>query len=146
MTPRQPGSYVLIMRLPQRVALDVGRLGRIDFPAGWYVYAGSARGPGGLAARVGRHRRIPKTLHWHVDHLRARAELTGVWYTVGSRKRECGWARVLSQLPGARVVAPGFGASDCRCATHLLYFPAPPDRSMFARSVDDPLWEDAFDA
>ena len=144
MTPRQPGSYVLIMRLPQRVALDVGRLGRIDFPAGWYVYAGSARGPGGLAARVGRHRRIPKTLHWHVDRLRALAELTGVWYSVVGRKRECDWARALSELPGAHAVAPGFGASDCGCSTHLFHLPGPPDRSLFARLVGDPLREDVF--
>jgi Uri superfamily endonuclease len=146
MAPRQPGSYVLIMRLPQRIALDVGRLGRFDFVAGWYAYAGSARGPGGLAARLSRHCRALKTLHWHVDHLRAHAEPTTVWYTVGNQKRECVWARVLSELPDACVVAPGFGASDCRCATHLIRFPAPPDRSAFARSMEDPIWEDAFDA
>jgi Uri superfamily endonuclease len=146
MAPRQPGSYVLIMRLPQRTALDIGRLGRFDFAPGWYAYAGSACGPGGLAARVSRHCRASKTVHWHVDHLRARAELTVVWYSVGNQKRECHWARVLSKLPDACVVAPGFGASDCRCGTHLLHFPTPPDRSAFARSVEDTLWEDVFDA
>jgi Uri superfamily endonuclease len=146
MAPRQPGSYVLIMRLPQRAAVDIGQLGRFDFAAGWYAYAGSARGPGGLAARVSRHLVASKILHWHVDHLRAHAELTSVWYTVDSQKRECDWARALSELPGACVVAPGFGASDCRCRTHLLCFPAPPDRSVFAGSVDDPVWEDVFNA
>jgi Uri superfamily endonuclease len=146
MAPKQPGCYVLIMRLSRREALDIGRLGRFDFPAGWYAYVGSARGPGGLAARLSRHRRTSKTPHWHVDHLRARAEPTAAWYTLGNQKRECDWARVLSKLPGANVVAPGFGASDCRCATHLLHFTAPPDRSAFARCVEDPLLEDVFDA
>jgi Uri superfamily endonuclease len=146
MAPRQPGSYVLVMRLPQGVDLDVGKLGRFHFAPGWYAYAGSARGPGGLAARVSRHRRSTKAVHWHVDTLLAHAELTTVWYTVGSQKRECDWARALSELPGACVVAPGFGASDCHCQTHLLFFPTPPDCSAFARSVDDRVWEDAFNA
>jgi Uri superfamily endonuclease len=147
MIPRQPGSYILIMRLPQHVAVDVGKLGRFDFAAGWYAYAGSARGPGGLDARVSRHFRASKTLHWHVDHLHAHTELTSVWYTVDSRKRECDWARALSELPGAGVVAPGFGASDCRCPTHLLHFSERPDRCTFARSVDDaPVSEEVFNA
>ena len=146
MAPRQPGSYVLIMRLPEQTVLNIGKLGRFDFPAGWYAYAGSARGPGGLAARIAHHRRASKTPHWHIDHLRSRAELIAVWYTVGQQKRECDWARALSELPGAGLVAPGFGASDCRCATHLLGFPGRPDRSVFAGSVEDPLWGDEFDA
>jgi Uri superfamily endonuclease len=134
------------MRLRQGVAVDVGRLGRFHFVAGWYAYAGGARGPGGLAARVGRHLRPDKGAHWHVDYLRPHTELTAVWYTVGSQKRECDWAQALSGLPGAHVVAPGFGASDCRCHTHLLGFPVPPDCSLFARSVDDRVWEDPFNA
>jgi Uri superfamily endonuclease len=146
MAPRQPGSYVLVMRLPQGVDVDVGKLGRFDFAPGWYAYAGSARGPGGLAARVSRHRRSIKAVHWHVDYLRAHAELTTVWYTIGSQKRECDWARALSELPGACVVAPGFGAADCRCQTHLLFFPTPPNHSAFARSVDDRVWENTLNA
>jgi len=27
----------------------------------------------------------------------------------------------LLQLPQASVIVPRFGASDCRCATHLIY-------------------------
>ncbi|MFO8145391.1 MAG: DUF123 domain-containing protein, partial [Candidatus Syntrophosphaera sp.] len=53
---------------------------------------GSARGPGGLAARIARHQREPKPRHWHIDYLRAHAELIAVWYTVGSLGRECSWA------------------------------------------------------
>jgi Uri superfamily endonuclease len=133
------------MRLPQDVAIDVGKLGRFSFPAGWYAYAGSACGPGGLGARLARHRRAEKILHWHVDHLRARARLISIWYSVGSKKRECDWARALSQLPGASVVAPGFGASDCPCSTHLLHYSGPPDRFLFAGSADGTVLEEVFD-
>jgi Uri superfamily endonuclease len=142
-TPRQTGSYVLILQLPQPTLLTVGKLGKFEFPAGWYAYAGSALGPGGLAARIGRHRKTSKTPHWHIDRLRDRAELTAVWYAVGFRRRECVWARALSTLPGAREVAPGFGASDCRCSTHLLHLPKRPDPCLFESSVGEPVRQEA---
>ena len=51
------GAYVLAVRLDSRRELPVGRLGRFNFPAGWYLYVGSAMGTGGLPARLRRHRR-----------------------------------------------------------------------------------------
>jgi len=131
----QPGTYVLILHLSRRALISIGKLGVVEFPAGWYAYAGSARGPGGLAARIGRHRRESKTQHWHVDYLRSRADLVSVWYAVGSDRRECRWAEALSQLDGAWVPASGFGASDCRCTTHLLGFPAQPPVASFSHRV-----------
>lgn len=141
MVPDAPGTYVLILRLPTPVTISVGSLGAFSFPAGWYAYAGSARGPGGLAARVSRHRRASKKHHWHVDYLRSHAELIAVWYTTGPTRRECAWAEALSKLPGASVVTPRFGASDCRCATHLLRFASHPDVSAFSRLVGDSVSE-----
>jgi len=102
------------------VTLRIGRLGTHEFPAGYYAYAGSALGPGGLAARVGRHLRREKRLHWHIDYLLEAAEVVDVRVEPGSERRECEWARRLLAAGGA-VVAPGFGASDCRCATHLVF-------------------------
>jgi Uri superfamily endonuclease len=145
MPPERAGTYVLILQLPRRATIAVGRLGRFRFPAGWYAYAGSARGPGGLVARISRHRRSSKPRHWHVDYLRAYARPVAVWYAIGDQKRECAWAEALSRLPGASVPAPRFGASDCRCPTHLLYFDAPPDRASFARAVDEAVLEERFD-
>ncbi len=144
MAPRQAGSYVLIMRLPDPVGIDVGHLGRCEFDRGWYAYAGSARGPGGLAARIDRHRRTTKPLHWHVDYLRAYATAVAVWYTVGERRRECRWARALSELPGARLPAPRFGASDCRCRAHLIGYPHPPKLSTFSHLVEAGVLQEAF--
>lgn len=145
MTIRESGSYILIMRLPEPTAVDVGKLGRFTFPRGWYAYAGSALGPGGLAARVDRHCRISKVMHWHVDYLRAYAKPVAVWYSVGPRRCECRWAQALSGLPGASAPASRFGASDCRCTAHLFHFPTRPDKSDFARSVETPVTEEVFD-
>ncbi len=139
MLPDQAGTYALILKLPNTAAITVGRLGRFQFPHGWYVYAGSARGPGGLAARISRHLRFPKPLHWHVDYLGADAQAVEIWYAVGIQKRECAWAGALTGLGGASIPAPRFGASDCRCPTHLLHFATAPDVTAFARAVGEPV-------
>jgi len=52
---RRPGTYALVLRLARATTIHVGALGAVDFAPGWYVYVGSALGPGGLAARVNRH-------------------------------------------------------------------------------------------
>ena len=63
-----PGTYALIIALDRARTLQVGRRGKFHFPAGFYFYAGSALGPGGLAGRLERHVRAAKRLDWHVDY------------------------------------------------------------------------------
>ena len=144
MLPDQPGTYVLILELCRHSMIAVGKLGTFDFPAGWYTYAGSARGPGGLAARVSRHERAAKTLHWHIDYLRAQADLIAIWYATGLRERECTWAQALSQLPGASLPVSRFGASDCRCPAHLIHFSSQPHVKPFADLVEAPVRDISF--
>ena len=98
--------------------ITIGALGAHAFPAGQYLYVGSAWGPGGLAARVGRHLRGDGAVHWHVDYLRAQAEPVALWWAAHARD-ECAWAGHLLAHPGAEIVVPRFGASDCACAAHL---------------------------
>jgi Uri superfamily endonuclease len=139
MPPDRPGTYVLILKLPRLATVSVGRLGRFQFPAGWYAYVGSAHGPGGLAARLARHLRSTKPLHWHVDYLRVYTRPVQVWYSVGTQKRECTWAQLLSRLSSASLPVPHFGASDCHCPAHLIHFAAPPDLATFAGAVGEPV-------
>jgi Uri superfamily endonuclease len=134
--PQQPGSYALWLHLSQTHDLTIGRLGTFALPAGDYVYLGSARGPGGLRARLGRHLRGDGKPHWHIDWLRAVAQARGFGFWVHDRRRdtiyrvptttECNLSQQLATLPKFEIVAPGFGASDCRsgCAAHLVYFQA----------------------
>jgi len=133
--PEDPGTYVLILHLERPAIVQIGRLGRFPFPAGWYAYAGSARGPGGLAARLSRHLRAAKRRHWHVDYLRAHARPVEIWYATGAEQRECAWAAAVSALPGGSIPAPRFGASDCRCETHLVHFGSPPEPDAFEGAV-----------
>lgn len=122
--PLAAGTYALALRLAQSVELTIaGR--NAHLPPGLYVYVGSAHGPGGVRARLGRHLRGDGRPRWHIDTLRAVAEVVG-WHAVVSPLRlECAWAQALAYLPGAAIPVPGFGASDCRrgCAAHLVALP-----------------------
>lgn len=120
--PALPGTYALLLYLPRATRLQIGKLGAFDFPRGYYVCVGSARGAGGLRARVRRHCRATKKLQWHIDYLRAFATPLRVWYSTDARADECVWANALAKQPRAKMLAPRFGASDCPCATHLFYF------------------------
>ena len=63
----RPGTCALVLAAAKRRTICVGRLGTFDVRPGFYVYVGSALGPGGLAARIGRHARQEKAFRWHVD-------------------------------------------------------------------------------
>jgi Uri superfamily endonuclease len=114
---------LLLLSLAQPARISVGRLGTFRFPAGHYTYAGSALGPGGLSARLGRHARVEKRLHWHVDYLIQHAVLECAWQIAHPERLECAWASAMRGLPGAQMPVPGFGASDCHCPAHLVLLP-----------------------
>ena len=129
------GTYVLALWLDASHTISIGRLGRFVFPSGWYLYVGSARGPGGVGARLRRHWRrgaSGKRMHWHVDYLREYAVWGGAWARCSEQRLECTWADALRRLPGASTVAQGFGASDCRCVTHLVRVSSMPGEDWFS--------------
>ena len=127
------GTYALVIELASApVDLAVGRLGLLRFEAPFYLYVGSALGPGGLAARLRHHLGCLARPHWHIDYLRTAARLRGIWITRDERRMECGWADAATRIRGASRV-PGFGASDCRCASHLVALPRAPRRASFRR-------------
>lgn len=120
------GAYLLVLRLDREVEIEVGKLGRFVFPPGYYVYTGSALGPGGLQARVGRHLRKSKVSKWHLDYLVSHSEIESVRIAPGDAILECQWSALLRNSLGGRTVAPGFGSSDCSCPSHLVYFAGRP--------------------
>lgn len=124
--PPQPGSYLLLLKLAATTEIRVGRLGAIGFKRGWYTYAGSAFGPGGLAGRLRHHLRPVQKRHWHIDYLRDHARVMEVWMALGPPNREHDWAQILARNPGAGKWVRRFGCSGCRCPSHLLYFESRP--------------------
>ncbi len=107
-------SYQLLIEVDHALQLEIGRLGTFAFPAGRYVYTGSARRA--LDARIARHLRREKTLRWHIDYLLA-APGVRVAGVLSSSRDEC----ALNRAVHGRIDVPGFGASDCRqgCGAHL---------------------------
>ena len=120
--PSQPGTYALLLEATATREVPIGKLGVLHMMPGIYVYAGSALGPGGLAARINRHALREKMLHWHIDYLRAETRLLAVWFARGAKHGECHWSRILGRADGAQNPLDGFGSSDCRCRSHLRYF------------------------
>jgi Uri superfamily endonuclease len=113
------GTYTLLLWLPVSCQLAIGRLGCHAFPRGYYTYTGSARR--GLAARVHRHVHGTAIRHWHMDYLRPNVRVLAWQVYAGDSQPECLLNQQLAHY--GQVVVPKFGASDCACASHLLYYP-----------------------
>ncbi|MCE4601052.1 MAG: GIY-YIG nuclease family protein [Desulfurococcales archaeon] len=113
------GVYVYLFQVEEGLEAAVGGLGPQRFPPGVYAYVGSARGPGGVRARVCRHMAREKRLRWHIDYVSARAEPVGVFYSCDSDCSEGSLA-----LECSRLLTPwirGFGSSDDSVAETHLY-------------------------
>ena len=141
-SPKSSGTYALVIYLPRATTIRIGKLGAFKFPRGYYLYIGSAMN--GLGARIARHlvnnrlasraanakdnvamkrwRERKKKMHWHIDYFLDHAQVKEVWTNHGAERFECLWAQAALALPNAQVIAPRFGASDCKCSSHLVYF------------------------
>ena len=119
------GSYVLVLNLKRNRKIDVGKLGKIRFRKGFYIYVGSAMT--NLSKRMERHRRLRKRHHWHIDELRAIAKFHSVLAVRSSDRLECEVAEALSKI--AEWSVPRFGSTDCSCETHLFGMASDPIQS-----------------
>ena len=115
---RIPGAYVLLIELagPLRVERPALGCAVLDGPL---VYVGSARGGGGIGARLARHFRGGKPVRWHVDELTNRDDALAALAVPGGS--ECSLAARLLESGRFVPAMRGFGSSDCRiCAAPLL--------------------------
>jgi len=119
--PQAKGAYLLAIRLDHPVDVRVSTPHEARLQPGWYVYCGSANGPGGLRARLRRHLRADKKPHWHVDRLTcAAAKIVALPVCDGE---ECELVASPVQRSAFAIAAEGFGSTDCtRCRSHLLRF------------------------
>ena len=127
-----PGVYLLLIRLRRGFPAALGRR-TVELAPGWYVYCGSALG--GLAGRLARHLRTSQVRHWHVDALLAAGQVADIQARLtADPAAECRLAVMAGGWAGAEPV-PGFGCTDCRCATHLFRFAERPGGSLLAPAV-----------
>ena len=118
-TPIPSGLYIALFDLPRSRTLTIGQLGRFRFPAGRYLYVGSAQR--NLHHRLARHARRRKPLRWHIDYLSRHAAFAGAIMFDARRDLECRLATMLSR--SCMRAVEGFGSSDCRCGGHLFLAP-----------------------
>ena len=124
------GIYTLILRLDVPKDIRIGALSIITFQPGYYIYAGSALGSGGLS-RVSRHIRFFRERYrkakWHIDYLMEEAVLEKTVCAETDMRLECVLA---SGIAGDSVLR--FGCSDCDCASHLFYRKEEPTKEILA--------------
>ncbi len=114
------GVYLLIIEIQKPLTIVIGNT-RYKLEPGYYIYVGSAWGPGGLRSRIARHIRKDKKIHWHIDRI------TSTPFTA---------VKTICLLPGAppyyesRIAGilsakldfiPGFGSTDRRGDTSHLF-------------------------
>ncbi|KPL18567.1 MAG: hypothetical protein AMJ92_07315 [candidate division Zixibacteria bacterium SM23_81] len=124
------GCYVLFITLSDPKTISVGRRSAAEFAAGEYAYVGSALG--GLEARLCRHWRKEKRLHWHIDYLLREASSEKAIFARTCEHIECQLARFFSERFS---FIPRFGASDCQCCSHLFWSPDQEDLVTATRAA-----------
>jgi Uri superfamily endonuclease len=115
--PKAPGAYLLWIKLEDS-ALLAPRFEQ-TLPAGTYLYAGSAYGPGGIRSRCARHLGDDKIQRWHVDWLTSVATCLAVLPFLDGN--ECELVARLASEGINDIPLRGFGSSDCSvCLSHLI--------------------------
>lgn len=130
-----PGTYALVLTPNSDKPVKIGKLGLLQVRKGYYIYVGSAFGPGGLNARIAHHKKVCNRPRWHIDYLRKVTYLKELWYSFDSVRREHQWADILANAKGVSVPCPGFGSSDCNCKSHLYFYKSKPSVDYFRRRL-----------
>lgn len=131
----QQGTYAILFKCETPFHAVTGKLGSINIAAGYWVYVGSAFGPGGLRSRLTHHLKPSTRPHWHLDYIKYGLHPIEIWVTDDLVKREHDWAGVFSALKGAARPIAGFGASDCSCLSHLIHLPRCPNFHKFQKQI-----------
>ena len=133
----EAGTYIIILKVDTVKKIEIGKIGEFTFRKGYYIYIGSAHGPGGIKARIKRHLKKNKAKHWHIDYLRNIASVVAVLVSYSKKKKECEWASRLSSSPSLSTPVNGFGSSDCSCPSHLFYSENLSDIGLFKNIIKD---------
>ena len=129
------GTYALVLQATAGESMQIGRLGKLELRPGFYVYVGSAFGPGGVRARLRHHLKQAARPHWHIDYLRPTTRLVEIWYSHDEAVHEHAWAAGIRRMRSASTPLPGFGSSDCRCPSHLSFHARRPSTRSLRRAL-----------
>ncbi len=124
--PGVSGAYTFVLYLQSPLPLSIKKFSGAVLDSGLYLYSGSAYGPGGIKARLSRHLRRKKKVHWHIDHVTSKSNILAA--AALPEGRECHTIGKVLKDRQAGIPIPGFGSSDCgTCSSHFLSLPANTD-------------------
>ena len=112
-------TYLLLIYVSKFRHLLIGKLGRVKFDPGYYIYSGSAKKS--IQKRLLRHLKVQKNKFWHIDYLLSSlpsVKVVNIW--VSKEPCECAISQEILKSGIAVVIQKGFGSSDCRCPAHLF--------------------------
>ena len=112
------GIYCLLIRVLKTKEILIGRLGKIKFEKGKYIYVGSAQK--NLGKRIERHFKKEKKKYWHIDYLLKDKDVKiekAILFPFKRKNQECKLAERISKKGKA---IENFGSSDCKCKSHLI--------------------------
>ncbi len=124
------GSYCLVIDIPRDIKQRIGKMGKLSFKKGLYIYVGSAMN--NIEKRVERHIKTSKgrnkILFWHIDYLLSNrnVKIRDIYIRESHRKEECIVAEKLLSHGGTPTIKK-FGSSDCSCKSHLFRVKEVPD-------------------
>lgn len=117
------GIYILEIFKHKPGRIEIGALGKIAFPAGYYYYIGTAQK--NLNARIKRYLEGSDRFHWHIDYFLTEANIQNVLAWPLDKDYECQIADSLLEINEIKIIKEGLGSSDCNCRSHLLFKEAP---------------------
>ena len=112
------GIYCLLIKVLKTKEILIGKLGKIRFEKGKYIYVGSAQN--NLEKRIERHFKKRKKKFWHIDYLLADEDVKiekVILFPFKRKNEECKLARRISKK-GKPI--KNFGSSDSKCKSHLI--------------------------
>jgi Uri superfamily endonuclease len=109
-------TYQLSIHLKNKVTITIGKLGTFEFPAGHYIYTGSAKS--NIEARITRHLSQKKSLKWHIDYL-LNSQEAYVIKVARFTEPEC----IIHQRTEGLILINKLGSTDCKnsCGSHLKF-------------------------
>ncbi len=114
------GGYILLLKNGMTRKIRVGKR-ILYFDKGYYIYCGSAMND--LEKRVSRHFSKEKKFRWHIDYISVEMQPLIAFAISSDKKIECSLSEILKEFFRG---FDEFGASDCKCKTHLFYSSSDP--------------------
>ncbi len=113
------GTYTLILENHNEFKKEIGSIGKVSFPIGYYTYTGSV--PNDNFKRIERHENVCKgindTEHWHIDYILHSNTIDIIDTFKINKDKECIINNSIKATEFNKI-----GASDCsECTSHLKY-------------------------